>query len=281
MSTSARRLWSAAEVLHAVTYFHPTALAAVSEAGAVGFWMGYFAARLGPLGPVGPAVGTAVCFNFSPSRVARALPDAWSYVAPSAAVQARTTGAAAALTACGVPDPAPELLDAFDRLVDGLDPAGRPLAAANLDLPSPADPLPRLWQLCTILREHRGDAHVALLVGAGLDGCEANVLATAVAGIDPAILRDTRAWSMDHWRNASGRLMGEGILAGDGSVTREGAELHADIEHRTDALALESYRATLDGSELGRLTDGLRALARPVVAAGVVPFPNPIGVADP
>ena len=111
MSTSARRLWSAAEVLHAVTYFHPTALAAVSEAGARGFWMGYFAARLGPLGPVGPAVGTAVCFNFSPARVARALPDAWSYVAPSAAVQARTTGAAAALTACGVPDPAPELLE--------------------------------------------------------------------------------------------------------------------------------------------------------------------------
>ena len=281
MPTSpARRLWNAAETLHAVTYFHPTALSAISAAGAKGFWMGYFAARLGPLGPVGPAVGTAVCFNFSPARVARAIPDAWSFVDPADAVAARVEGAADALRECAVPDPGAEVLDRLAGLVDGLDPAGRPLAGANLDLVVPEEPMQRLWQLCTTLREHRGDAHVALLVGAGLDGCEANVLATAVTGIDPVVLRDTRAWSADQWRDASGRLMGEGILAGDGSATPEGERLHADIEHRTDALALESYRETVDEAGLDVLTEELRALARPVVEAAVLPFPNPIGFLD-
>jgi hypothetical protein len=281
MTSPARRLWSAAETLHAVSYFHPAALAALSDAGARGFWMGYFAGRLGPLGPVGPGVGTAVCFNFAPARVARALPDAWSFVAPADAVAARTRGAAAALGECGVGVPGDEVLGTLDRLVAGLDPAGRPLAAANLDLPVPDDGLQHLWQTCTVLREHRGDAHVALLVGAGLDGCEANVLATAVSGLDPAVLRDSRAWTAEQWRDAQGRLLGEGILAGDGSTTEDGARLHADIEHRTDALALESYRAVLTEDELEGLTRGLRDLARAVLRSGALPFPNPIGLGDP
>ena len=281
MTSPARRLWSAAETLHAVAYFHPAALAALADAGARGFWMGYFAGRLGPLGPVGPGVGTAVCFNFSPARVARALPEAWTFVSPAAAVDARTRGAAAALESCGVGVPGDDVLRTLDRLVAGLDPAGRPLAAANLDLPVPDDRLHHLWQACTVLREHRGDGHVALLVGAGLDGCEANVLATAVSGLDPAVLRDSRAWTAEQWRDAQGRLLGEGILAGDGSTTEDGARLHADIEHRTDALALESYRAVLTEDELDGLTRGLRELARPVLRSGTLPFPNPMGLGDP
>ncbi len=74
--------------------------------------------------------------------------------------------------------------------------------------------------------------------------------------------------------------MGEGILAGDGSATPEGERLHADIEHRTDALALESYRETVDEAGLDVLTEELRALARPVVEAAVLPFPNPMGLQE-
>ena len=280
MPTSpARRLWAAAETVHAVAYFHPTALAALSDAGAKGFWMGYFAGRLAPLGPIGPSVATAVCFNFSPARTRRALPDAWDFLSPTEALAARSRGAAAALAACGVPvaDRA-SVLEPLERLVTALDPAGRPLGAANLDVALPEDPVERLWQLCTTLREHRGDGHVALLTGAGLDGCEANVLATAVAGIDPAVLRDSRAWTTDEWAAATQRLVEDGAVHPDGRPTEQGLDLHRDIEDRTDALALESYTSTLDPAAIDGLTGALRAVAEPVVASGALPFPNPIGL---
>jgi hypothetical protein len=51
-----------------------------------------------------------------------------------------------------------------------------PLFSANRSLALPDDPVERLWQLCTSLREHRGDGHVAALTAKGLDGLEAHVL---------------------------------------------------------------------------------------------------------
>lgn len=274
---AARRLWQAAECLHAVTYFHPTALAALADAGAKGFWMGYFAARMAPLGPIGPSTATAVCCNFSPARAARALPDAWTFVSPTEALAARAAGGAAALRGCGISDEAAATsVDVLGPVVSALDPSGRPLGGANLDVALPSDPVARLWQLCTTLREHRGDGHVALIVGSGLDGCEVDVLATAVAGIDPAVLRDTRAWTWDEWDAAVGRLAVRGLVGDDGGRTDLGVELHAEIETRTDALAERSYR----GADIEALREVLWPLAQSVMAAGVLPFPNPIGLPD-
>ena len=93
----ARRLWQRLELIHAVTYFSPEAIGALRDAGYKGFWMGYFAGRAAPLGPVGPAVVTALFYNFAPSRVARALPDAWGFAPPDAALAARLGGSVAAL----------------------------------------------------------------------------------------------------------------------------------------------------------------------------------------
>lgn len=274
---SGRRLWQSAESLHAVTYFHPAALDAISAAGAKGFWMGYFAARLAPLGAIGPAVATAVCCNFSPARTTRALPDAWSFVPPDAALEARRLGAEASLVACGIGrSSAAAAAAALEPVVAALDPSGRALGGANLDVDLPDEPISRLWQLCTTLREHRGDGHVATLVAAGLDGCEANVLATAVTGLDPAILRDTRAWTTEEWSDAIGRLAERGLVHPDGTATDDGRALRGELEHRTDELAARSY----GDAELDDVTEQLRSLARRVVDAGVLPFPNPMGLED-
>ncbi len=274
-ANAARRLWQAAECLHAVTYFHPAALAALADAGAKGFWMGYFAARMAPLGPVGPSTATAVCCNFSPARAARALPDAWTFVSPTDALAARATGAAAALRGCGISDgAAATAVDVLGPVVSGFDPSGRPLGGANLDVALPSDPVGRLWQLCTTLREHRGDGHVALIVGSGLDGCEVDVLATAVAGIDPAVLRDSRAWTGQEWDAAIRRLAIQGLVDVGGGRTDLGVALYAGLEARTDDLAERSYR----GTDIEVLRELLWPLARSVMAAGVLPFPNPIGL---
>ena len=89
---SPRHLWSRFERIHAVTYFADEAAAAATDAGYRGFWMGYFAQRAAPLGPVGPAVVTASFFGFHPGRVGRALPDAWAFAGPDRALECRLDG---------------------------------------------------------------------------------------------------------------------------------------------------------------------------------------------
>ena len=70
---------------------------------------------------------------------------------------------------------------------------GRPLAAANADLPWPQEPHLVLWHAVNILREHRGDGHIAALLAAGLDPCEALVSFAAI-GAAPEEVFASRCW---------------------------------------------------------------------------------------
>src|SRR5262245_9038111 len=167
----ARMMWTLYEPVHAVTYFSPEARAAFEAAGLRGFWRGYFAGRAAPLGPVGAAPVVAAFFNFSPAMVARAVPDVWCRAAPEVVLKARADGARAALRRLSGNLPDAVVAEAADQLTvaaSRIGYEGRVLAAANAALPAPAEPVDRLWQAATTLREHRGDGHVAALVAAGL-----------------------------------------------------------------------------------------------------------------
>ena len=79
----------------------------------------------------------------------------------------------------------PEAADGLDETIEALRAAaaaapvvGRPLFAGLSALAWPADPWARLWHACSLLREHRGDSHLAAVVAAGLDGCQPNVATT-------------------------------------------------------------------------------------------------------
>ena len=173
MTAVARRMWTLFEAVHAVTYFAPEALSAANEAGYRGFWMGYFACRMAPLGAMGPQVATSVCFGFHRSRAERALPDAWSYAGPERALAVRVEGAAAALRphlersgfCADELSPAADLAWQAAALADC---SGRVLGAANQALPRPDDSLSALWQACTTLREQRGDTHNCVLIADGV-----------------------------------------------------------------------------------------------------------------
>src|SRR5438309_11141362 len=93
----ARRMWRVLEPYHAVTYFSDESRQAFKDAGLRGFWMGYFAGRAAPMGPVGPGVVTATFFGFRHSMVARALPDAWTFASVTEVLTARMAGADRAL----------------------------------------------------------------------------------------------------------------------------------------------------------------------------------------
>src|ERR687897_117690 len=169
-------MWTLFEPVHAVTYFAPQARAAFEAANLRGFWRGYFAGRAAPLGAVGPPPVTATFFSFAPRMVQRALPDVWTRADPATALLARLDGARASLAALvGESAEVAEAAELLRDAADGLPPVGRPLAAANAALPWPDDPLGVLWQAATILREHRGDGHVAALLVAGLEGAQTPV----------------------------------------------------------------------------------------------------------
>ncbi|MEE6264978.1 hypothetical protein V2E29_04860 [Streptomyces diastatochromogenes] len=278
----ARSLWLMTEPLHAVCYFDDDCRALGKSLGLRGFWMGYFAARTAPLGAVEPAAATAVLGVFAPGMVARALPAAWSTVSPAHVLDERGTRAARALRTIA-PDldrSATALLPRLQALVDAAPDTGRPLFAANRALCDHADPVERLWQLATTLREFRGEAHLAALADRELDGCEALVLAAATGRVPEGTMREDRGWTEGEWASAADRLHGRNLLDAHGNATAHGQEERTRIEAETDRLAARLLRP-LSPADADHLLELLHPVVRRILAADVLPFPNPIGLPHP
>jgi hypothetical protein len=280
LAALADRAWRVFEPVHAVTYFADESRQAASAAGLKGWFMGYFAFRGAPLGPAPASVVEATFFNFHRSRVERAIPDAWTFARIEELPGVRAAAAARAIRRL-CPDETltpvlPELLGLLGAAAAACDCAGRPLAAGNQSLALPEDPLASLWQLITVLREHRGDGHVACLTYAGLDGCEALVMHAASGAVPADVLRTSRNWPEDEWELAVERLAGRGLFAG-GAATPAGLELRSGIESDTNRLAAQPY-SVLGLERTERLIELLRPVARAVVRGGGFPSVNPIGL---
>lgn len=262
-----------------MTYFAPEVRTALDGLGYRGFWMGYFAARSAPLGTVPQEVVTAIFYNFAPERVAKALPTAWQIAGPEAALRARQDSAVAALRRCGLDTDenvtvAAELAAKAARHAP-LD--GRPLFAANCALPWPDDPLAALWHAATLLREQRGDAHVAALTAAGISGRESNVLHAAAGGLPRDYIARTRDYDEAAWRHQEQSLAERGLLREDGSLTSAGRKLKDRIEFTTDALGLSALDA-LNDDEVETLFQTLTPITRAVIAGGDVPALTPMAL---
>jgi hypothetical protein len=131
-----------------------------------------------------------------------------------------------------------------------------------------------------VLREHRGDGHVAALVSAGVDPCAALVLAAAGGAAGPqgaALLQTARQWSDADWSAATRRLAARGWLDDHGALTPAGEAARQSIEDTTDSAAAVAY-APFGPADLDPLADALRPLTTQIVASGALPFPNPIGL---
>jgi hypothetical protein len=280
----ARRLWTLYEPIHSVFYFADEARAALAQVGYRGYWMGYFAMRAAPLGPVGPAVVGAVFYGFAPSRVHRALPDAWEFAPPHRALQARLAGADAALRRIwGSMVSSPQVAEAADlawEAARAADTAGRVLGAANQALPRPVEPHLALWQAATTLREHRGDGHNAALVMTGIGPVQAHQLKDAAGETDPKLLRTSRGWPDEDWERARADLIGRGWLDEAGGLTATGSAARDDVERRTDDAAAGPWLA-LGHHLTDRLATLLAPLAQGIIEAQGFPIPNPVGVPAP
>ncbi|MDT5333607.1 MAG: hypothetical protein QOF31_4904 [Mycobacterium sp.] len=264
--------------MHAVTYFAPEARTALDGLGFRGFWMGYFAARSAPFGVVPTEVVTAAFYNFTPERVAKALPAAWDIASPSDALHVRQDSAVAALRRCGVTDDdAGAAVELAEKAARSAPLDGRPLFAANVALDWPDEPVARLWHAVTLLREQRGDGHVAVLATHGVSGRESNVLHAAAGKVPREMIMRSRDYDAEQWDRYRQRLARRGLLDGDGALTDAGRDLKQRIEETTDLLALSVLDA-LDDDEVERLFRSLTPITRKVVAAGDVPAATPMGL---
>lgn len=294
-AATARRMWTLFEPVHSISYFASAAKGAFEQAGVRGFWRGYFAGRAAPIGQVGAAPVIAAFFSFAPAMVTRALPAVWDLIRPEQALAVREAGAVAALRELlgltggdPVPGPVAAAADRLAGVAGHVDVAGRTLGASNAALPVPAEPLARLWHAATVLREHRGDGHIAALVAADIDGPEALALRAgaylsaygnaSASDTGRAQLQPARGWTDDEWEAAAARLVGRGLLRPDGVATEAGAQLHGSIEAATDRAAARPW-ARLDAAEVDELSDLLLPVA--TACAIVLPFPNPVGVPTP
>jgi hypothetical protein len=283
MNELVRYLWQVMEPYHALVYFAWEKKDRFEAIGLKGGWMAYFASRAAALGPVGHEVVTALFFNFHPARVARSIPDAWNFAAPEKIIMTRLEVVDAALRRLfGHRVESPEIAEAADlalRAALAGEVAGRPLYASHAALPVPETPHLKLWFACTALREHRGDGHVACLTEAGLDGCEANVLAAAVGAVNADVQKSFRGWSDDEWSDAEARLTERGWIDESG-LTDAGRTAKNGIEDATDRLAAGPY-AALGRSDSERLATLMADLTRVLVDGGDITYPNPMGLTAP
>ncbi|MEV6957780.1 hypothetical protein AB0M97_00940 [Streptomyces sp. NPDC051207] len=271
-----RRCHNVLNPLHSAHYFSPDLDTELSAIGVSDPRAAYLAVRAAAMGAVGAGTVTAAFHSFSHELVARHVPGVWRIASPEAVLAARTRAVDATLRrllgdeVLGSKDVA-EAAELALRATEACERPARPLYAAHADLPVPDEPHLALWHAATLLREHRGDGHLAVLLDAGLDPLEALVSHTATGkGMAPKWALGTRGWRREDWTAACDRLRGRGLLTADGELTEAGTALRRDIEERTDRLDRAPYEH-LGAAGVARLTELAAGLATTALAAGAFP----------
>jgi hypothetical protein len=256
-----------------VTYFADESNEELAALGHRTYWDGYFASRAAPLGRVPAEVVHAAFYSFADGEAARHIPSAWETVPPEVSFAAWQRGSATSLRRILGAEPAgsPGLARAADltiKAATSAPTAGRVMYAGWRTLTVPDDPVTRLWHAATMLREHRGDGHVAALVGARIGGAEAHVLSALEQGIHPPESFG-RIHHLPHERLAAvmDGLRERGLVDAGGRFTDAGRETKQRIEALTDELAAAPYDA-LSPAELDELIAELEPLTATLVAAG-------------
>lgn len=267
----ARELRDAIEPLATICFWSEPAYDAYASRG-LDFLQGYVWGRASVLGEAEGTVAAAAFGVFEPGLVV-SLYDEGGSVCSLADVRAvKEQGAVTALRAVlGEPNELPGVLTTLRSGAAAADPTGRPMHAGLTALDWPQDPLGQLWHACTVLREHRGDGHLAACVTAGLTGLEANLLTELRVGWDPLSYTASRGWAPEAMEAASVRLRARGLVA-EGALTEAGTTVRNDIELATDRLVQPAIDAM--GPDLTRVVSVLESWSQQVVDRGWFP-PDP------
>lgn len=274
---AARHCWhTAINPLHSTVYFSPDTTKEFAGLGITDPLAVNLAHRSAAMGAVGAGTVTATFYNYRHDLIARHLPAVWDTATPEQVLAARLRAADATLRRLLGDEviESPELAEAADlaiRATEGCTRHARTLYAAHADLPVPEEPHLRLWHATTLLREHRGDGHLAALLIAGLDPLEALVSHTATGkGMTPKWLKAIRGWEQSDLDAAADRLRARGILDEDGELTEQGKAVRESLEADTDRLDAAPYEL-LGADGLARLAELGGGFVMRAITAGAFP----------
>ncbi len=246
--TPARRLRDALEPIATQGWWSPQAGARLDALG-VDFLPGYVWGRAAALGSPTASVVAATFGVFEPGLIA-AVYEAGSALVPREDIlAAREDGGTASVAAVADPDDCAAVADPLLAVLAELDGLGRPLFSAWRSLPVPTSPAGRLWRAAELVREHRGDGHLAALVAAGLTAVEANVLTERWLGFGLGEYSATRGFGPPQLGAAVANLQARRWMDGD-DLTDRGRAARVRIEEVTDAsqeTLIEGCGAGLDG----------------------------------
>jgi hypothetical protein len=239
--------------------------------GFTNYWDTYFAGRAAPLGAcVSADVVHALFYNFAPGEVARHIPKVWSTTTPEAAILARQQGCVVALRRIlGTFVDAPAFARARELLTKAATSApleGRPMYAALRTLAIPEEPVAQFFRAASLLREHRGDGHIAALMTEGIGGLEAHVLLALDMGMPPERFGRIHHLPSPQLVALIDGMKARNLVADDGGFTAAGRESKHRIEALTDDLAAAPYKC-LDAAEIEELIAALEPMAEVLIAA--------------
>jgi hypothetical protein len=270
MNSMARRMFELVEPIGVIPYSAAEPNDALYALGFTDYWDTYFAGRAAPLGVTTAEVVDALFYNFAPGEVARHIPKVWSTTTPSAAIAARQTGCVTALRRIlgdHVDSPAfARAAQLLTKVATSAPLEGRPMYAALRALPIPVEVVARLFHAASLLREHRGDGHIAALMIEGVGRLEAHVLFALDLGIPAEKFGRIHHLPAAQIATVVGGLRERGLIGDDGWLSEEGHAVERRVEDRTDDLAATPY-GVLEPGELDQLIAALDPLAPLLVAA--------------
>lgn len=265
--TTLRPIWKAIGGIHAVVYYAPEAATAYARFGHRSYFDGYFATRSAALGVPVAGVVTAAFYGFDPATVAEHVPRVWDGIDRQDVIDARFSVATAALARATEGHDLEPLANALESVVEGLDYAGAPMAAGHAALPVPNQPVGRLWHAATVLREYRGDRHIAALVGSRVSGLESLILHEAAEG--PQMMQRRRGWTDANWTLGTMSLTARGLIESDGTATAEGRAFREEIEVHTDRISDPALEPLLGDPRLA----SIGPIAGAILASGALNRP--------
>ena len=270
MKSIARRMFELVEPIGAIPYSTDEPNEAMFALGFTNYWDTYFAGRAAPLGIVPAEVVDALFYNFAPGEVARHIPKVWRTTTPEAAIAVRQMGCAKALRRIlGDRVNPPGFARATELLIKAATSApveGRPMYAALRAIPLPDDVVVRLFHGASLLREHRGDGHVAALMSEGVGGIEAHVLLALDMNMPAEKFGRIHHLPASQLAAVIDGLRERGLIGDDGWLSERGRAVKQRVEAITDDLAAKPYQS-LEPDELDELMSALEPLATVLVAA--------------
>jgi hypothetical protein len=234
------------------------------------FLTGYVWGRAACLGDVPATLVVAAFAAFEPGLITATYEEARRHTNRETLLAVRDEATIESLQTILDNEDVTNVVNMLRRGLAAVDGTGRPLFSGLLARPWPDKPVGQLWRACDMVREYRGDSHIAAYITACLGPVDMNILTELYVGMPLGSYTATRGWSEEVITSHAERLREKGLIAGD-TLTPAGLRLREEIEDATDAMEQPLIEAI--GDDFEPLVTQLDAWAERCIAAHAFP-PN-------